>query len=58
VSDETVSGCSTKLSRALRESRDNTRTILGNDEMQDTVGLRVHNLDDVQFILYSQVPLK
>jgi hypothetical protein len=32
VSDETVSGCSTKLSRALRKSRDNATTILGNDE--------------------------
>jgi hypothetical protein len=58
VSDETISGCSTKLSRVLRESRDNARTILGNDERQDTVGLRMHNLDDVQLILYSQVSLK
>ena len=56
--DETVSGCSTKLSRALRESGDNARTILGNDERQDTVGLRMHNLDDVQLVLYSQVSLK
>jgi hypothetical protein len=58
VSDETVSDCSTKLSRALRESRDDARTILGNDERQNTVGLRMHNLDDVQLILYSQVSLK
>ena len=58
MSDETVSGCSTKLSRALRESRDNARTMLRNDERQDTVGLRMHNLDDVQLILYAQVSLK
>jgi hypothetical protein len=58
VSDETVSDSSTKLSRALRESRDDARTILGNDERQNTVGLRMHNLDDVQLILYSQVSLK
>ena len=58
MSDETVSGCSTKLSRALRESRDNARAILGNDERQDTVGLRMNNLDDIQLILYSQVSLK
>jgi hypothetical protein len=58
VSDEAVSGCSTKLSRALRESRDNARTILKNGEWQDTVGLRMHNLYDVQLILYSQVSLK
>jgi hypothetical protein len=58
VSDETVSGGSAKLSRALRESRNNARTILGNDKRQDTVGLRMHNLDDVQLILYSQISLK
>ena len=52
MSDESISGCSTKLSRALRESRDNAKTILGNDVRQDTVGLRMHNLDDVQLILY------
>lgn len=57
MSDEAVSGCSTKLSGALRESRDNARTAFETTRSKTLAGLRMHNLDNVQLILYSQVSL-
>jgi hypothetical protein len=57
VSDKAVSGCSTELSGALRESGDNARTAFETTRSKTPASLRMHNLDNVQLILYSQVSL-